>query len=80
MKLIRFLIPLTLFLFIFGYCHAEENTDIRLAQTASGRGREYVTELSDGWKFGGKDEDAYTTDYDDSEWETVNLPHCVCRW
>lgn len=75
MKFIRFLIPLTLSLFIFGYCHGEEDIDIRLAQTASGRGREYVTELSDGWKFGGKDEDAYQADYDDSEWETVSLPH-----
>ncbi len=57
--------------------YAEENgdMDVRLAQNASGQGGEYVEELSDGWKFGGRDEDAYTADFDDSKWETVDLPH-----
>ena len=69
MKKIPFIFLLIMSLFIFGKGYTEESSDmsIRLAQTASGRGREYVTDLSDEWKFGGKDEDAFPTDYDDSD-------------
>ena len=77
MKKMPFIFLLIMSLFIFGKGYAEESSDmdIRLAQTASGRGREYVTDISDEWKFGGKDEDAFPIDYDDSDWETINLPH-----
>ena len=50
-------------------------TDVRILQTASGRGHEYVRELSEGWKFGGKGETALPKDSPDKLWETVNLPH-----
>ena len=50
-------------------------TEIRNTQTASGRGSAYVTDFSDGWKFGGREEDAFYEEYDDLEWENVNLPH-----
>ena len=73
---------LVLFFLLGGlfYCaaaHAYTDTPshIRLTQTASGRGIAYVTEVSDGWKFGGKRENAFAEDYDDSLWATVNLPH-----
>lgn len=57
------------------WAETEDETALTLAQTASGRGAEYVTELREGWKFGGKDEDAYLEDYDDSRWDEVSLPH-----
>ena len=42
-----------------GACASEENPmEVRLAQTACGRSTEYVMDLSDGWRFGGKGEDA----------------------
>ena len=68
---------LTAILFFCGAAYADEVTpaEVRLAQTASGRSDEYVTELSEGWKFGGKDLDADAEDFDDSLWNTVNLPH-----
>lgn len=77
MKTGRFLLLFSLFLVIFGNGYAEESSDmdLRIAQAACGRGKEYVIELSDEWKFGGKDENAFLKDYDDSGWETVNLPH-----
>ena len=77
MKRYQFFFLLTVFLFVFGSGYAEEYSDIDfcLGQTESGRGQGYVADLSEGWKFGGKDEDAFTADYDDSEWPIVNLPH-----
>ena len=59
-----------------GACASEENPmEVRLAQTACGRSTEYVMDLSDGWRFGGKGEDASAEDYDDGLWTHVNLPH-----
>ena len=49
--------------------------DIMSTQTACGRVNAYVTDFSDGWMFGGRDEDAFPEEYHDLEWETVNLPH-----
>ncbi len=71
---------LILCLFSFSACavaFAIQDTpaDVRLSQTASGRGSEYVIEISDGWKFGGRDEKASASDYPDDSWSTVNLPH-----
>lgn len=50
-------------------------TEVRIAQTASHREASCVTELSEGWKFGGKNTEAYEVDYDDTSWSAVNLPH-----
>lgn len=54
--------------------NTQEN--IAILQTASGRGEEYVQELSGSWKFGGKGlsaEDALTADY--AGWEEISIPH-----
>lgn len=53
----------------------ESTADIRSTQTASGRGSTYVTDISDGWRFGGRKEKAFYEGYNDLEWEAVNLPH-----
>lgn len=49
--------------------------DVRVAQTASHREAGCVTELSEGWKFGGRNAEAFGVDYDDTLWSAVNLPH-----
>ncbi len=66
---------LCLFILPTAYAARDTSAQIRLAQTASGRSDEYVTELSEGWRFGGKNEDASQEDYVDSPWPWVNLPH-----
>ncbi len=59
-----------------GVCaEPDTSTNVRISQTASGRSPEFVKELSEGWKFGGKGEDALPKDSPDELWETVNLPH-----
>ncbi|MBR3020008.1 MAG: discoidin domain-containing protein [Clostridia bacterium] len=68
------LLTVLLALCVSARAKSAEQEGIRLAQTASGRGAEYVSELSD-WKFGWEDEEAYMPDYDDSGWEDVTLPH-----
>ena len=78
MKKTLLLLLLCLFcLSIRASARADQDTpaDIRLSQTASGRGNESVIEISEGWKFGGSGEDAWAEDYPDSKWNTVNLPH-----
>lgn len=51
-----------------------ENT----AYSSSGRGSEYLMDMCADWRFGGMGADAGSVtglDYDDSTWETVNVPH-----
>ena len=69
------ILSVDLFFRAAAYANEEPSTALKLAQTASGRSGEYVTDLSEGWKFGGKDGQADAEDYDDSLWNTVNLPH-----
>ena len=77
MKTKAFLILQVLLLLACAAALAEKDTPyaVRMEQTTSGRGSEYVTELSDSWKFGSKGEDASDPAIDDSAWPTVNLPH-----
>lgn len=74
-KLVSIILALALFLCAAAYADEETPQAVKLAQTASGRNGAYVTELSEGWKFGGKDLAAEEEDFDDSLWSTVNLPH-----
>ncbi len=78
-KLLFFLFAMLLGAGLFfctaAYANKETPKSVKLAQTASGRSGEYVTDLSEGWKFGGKNLHAEAEDYDDSLWNTVNLPH-----
>ena len=64
-------------LFCCAAARADHDTaaDVRIAQTASHRAADCVVELSEGWKFGGMNTEAYEVDYDDSLWSAVNLPH-----
>ena len=74
-KLVILILAASLFFCTAAFAGGETPADVRLAQTASGRNGEYVMELSDDWKFGGKDLEAEAEDFDDSLWNTVNLPH-----
>ena len=68
--LVFFLIPCTA-----AASYQDTPASVRLSQTASGRNGEHVTDLSDGWRFGGSGEDASAEDYNDALWNVVNLPH-----
>lgn len=52
----------------------KENT----AYTSSGRDMEYLKDMCEGWRFGGRklsEDKAADIDYDDSEWDIVDIPH-----
>ena len=57
------------------WAYEDTAEEVRLAQTASGRSAEYVTDLSEGWLFGGAGENASAEDFPDDSWPAVNLPH-----
>ena len=78
MKSIAFFLFFFCLLFLWKNAYTENHVsdEIRLSQTASGRSAEYVVDLSEDWKFGGKGvNDASGESFDDSQWKTVSIPH-----
>ncbi len=76
-RLLALITAIMLFTALLPFTKAAASEDVIL-QTAGGRGGEYVTDFSFGWRFGGRDAGAETVSkegFDDTGWEKVDIPH-----